>query len=71
MTILGDSVTKGSNPLERFRVTFGTVTEPLQKVYHTKTWTVAIGPVSPPKTSHFNLTNLAQIKYLSSDRIVI
>jgi len=35
--------------------------------YHTKTRTVAIGPVLPPKTRHFNLTTLAPIKYLSSD----
>ena len=38
--------------------------------YHTKTRTVAIGPVLPPKTRQFNLTNLPPIKYLSSDRIV-
>jgi len=37
--------------------------------YHTKTRTVAIGPVLPPKTRHFNITSLAPIKYLSSDRI--
>jgi len=40
------------------------------RFYHTKTWTVAIGPVLPPKTWHFNLTTLAPIKYLSSDHIV-
>jgi len=38
--------------------------------YHTQTRTVAIGPVLPPKTRHFNLTTLAPIKYLSSDCIV-
>ena len=38
--------------------------------YHTKTRTVAIGPVLPPKTRHFNTTSLAPIKYLSSDRIM-
>ena len=38
--------------------------------YHTKTRTVAIGPVLPPKTRHFNITTLASIKYLSSDRIM-
>jgi len=38
--------------------------------YHTKTRTVAIGPVLPPKTRHFNITTLPPIKYLSSDRIV-
>jgi hypothetical protein len=38
--------------------------------YHTKTWTVAIGPVLPPKTRHFNTTCLAPNKYLSSDRIM-
>ena len=38
--------------------------------YHTKTPTVAIGPVLPPTTRHFNLTTLTPIKYLSSDRIV-
>ena len=37
--------------------------------YHTKTQTVAIGPVIPPTTWHFNITTLAPIKYLSSDRI--
>jgi hypothetical protein len=35
-----------------------------------KTWTIAIGPVLPPKTEHFNLRTLAPIKYLSSDSIV-
>jgi hypothetical protein len=39
--------------------------------YHTKTRTVAIGPVLPPKTRHFNTTSLAPIKYLSSDHIMI
>jgi len=38
--------------------------------YHTKTRTVAIGLVLPPKTRHFNITSLPPIKYLSSDRIV-
>jgi len=38
--------------------------------YHTKTWTVAIGPVLPPNTRHFYFTSLAPMKYLSSDRIV-
>jgi len=38
--------------------------------YHLKTWTVAIGLVLPPKTWHFNITSLAPIKYLSSDRIM-
>ena len=38
--------------------------------YHTKTRTVAIGPVLPPKTRHFNITTLAPIKYLSWDRIM-
>ena len=38
--------------------------------YHTKTQTVAIGPVSPPTTRHFNLTTLAPIKYLCSDCIM-
>jgi len=40
------------------------------RFYHTKSWTVAIRPVLPPKTWHFNLTTLAPIKYLSSDHIV-
>jgi hypothetical protein len=35
-----------------------------------KTWTIAIGPVLPPKTQDFNLTTLAPFKYLRSDRIV-
>ena len=38
--------------------------------YHTKTRTVAIGPVLPPKARHFNLTTLPPIKKLSSDRII-
>ena len=38
--------------------------------YHTKTQTIAIGPDLPPTTWQFNLTTLAPIKYLSSDRIV-
>jgi len=39
--------------------------------YHTNTRTVAIGPVFPPKTQHFNLTTLPPVKYLSSVCIVI
>jgi len=38
--------------------------------YHMKTRTVAIGPVLPPKTWHFNIKSLAPIKYLSSDGIM-
>jgi len=38
--------------------------------YHTKTRTVAIGPVLPPKPQRFKSTILPPIKYLSSDRIV-
>jgi len=38
--------------------------------YYTKTRTVAIGPGLPLKSQHFNITSVAQIKYLSSDRIV-
>jgi len=38
--------------------------------YLMKTRTLAIGPVLPPKTRHFNTTSLAPIKYLSSDRIM-
>jgi hypothetical protein len=38
--------------------------------YHTKTRTVAFGPVIAPKTRHFNTTSLPPIKYLSSDRIM-
>ena len=38
--------------------------------YHTKPRTVAIGPVSPPKSRHFNITTLAPIKNLISDHIV-
>jgi hypothetical protein len=37
--------------------------------YHTNTLTVAIGPVLPPKTRHFNCTIMAPIKYLSFDCI--
>jgi hypothetical protein len=37
---------------------------------HRKTWTVAIEPVLPPKTGHFNLPNLAPRKYLRSNRIM-
>jgi len=40
------------------------------RIYHTKTRTVAMGPVLQPKTWLFNITNLAAIEYLSSDRIV-
>jgi len=39
--------------------------------YHTKTRTVAIGPVLPPKTQYFNLTTWPLIKYFSYDHIVI
>jgi len=38
--------------------------------YHTKTRTVAIGPVLQPKTRQNKSTIFAPIKYLSSDRIV-
>jgi hypothetical protein len=38
--------------------------------YHTKTRTVAIGLVLPPKTRHYKSKICAPIKYLSSDRIV-
>jgi len=38
--------------------------------YHTITRTIAIGPVLLPNTRHFNITRLAPIDYLSSDRIV-
>jgi len=38
--------------------------------YRTKSWTLAIGPVLPPKTRQFNITSLLAIKYLSSNRIV-
>jgi hypothetical protein len=38
--------------------------------YHTKTRTVAIGPVLPPKTLHYKSTIFPAIQYLSSDRIV-
>jgi hypothetical protein len=38
--------------------------------YHTKTWTIAIGPVLPSKTQQYNIPSLAAIKYLSSNRIV-
>jgi len=38
--------------------------------YHTKTQTVAIGPVLPPTIRHFNFTSLAPIQYLSSDCIM-
>jgi hypothetical protein len=39
------------------------------EVYQMKTWTVAIGPVFPPKARNFMITSLAPIKYLSSDRV--
>jgi len=55
-------------------VGFGSISGPepncCNRSYHTKTWTVAIGLVLPPKTCHFNITSLAPIKYLSSDCIV-
>jgi len=35
-----------------------------------KSWLIGNGPVSPPKTRHFNTTTLPSIKYLSSDHIV-
>jgi len=38
--------------------------------YHTKTRTVAIGPVLPPKTRHYKSTIFAPVTYLSSDHIV-
>lgn len=37
--------------------------------YHKKTHNIATGPVSPPNTRHFNLTNLDLITYLSSDHL--
>ena len=37
--------------------------------YHTKTRPVAIGPVLPPKSRHFNFTIMAPIKYCSFDHI--
>jgi len=42
-----------------------------KRFYHLKTPIVAIGPVFPPKTWHFNTTSLAPIKHLSSDHIMI
>jgi len=38
--------------------------------YHTKTRTVAIGPVLPPKTRHYKSKICALIQYLSSDCIM-
>jgi len=38
--------------------------------YHPKTWTVALGPVLPPKNWHFNITSLAPIQYVSSNSIM-
>jgi len=49
---------------------FGPEPNRCNSFYHTKTWTVAIRPVLPPKTRHFNLTTLAPIRYLSSDHKV-
>jgi len=40
------------------------------RFYQSKTRTVAIGPLLPPKTRHFNLTALPPIKYLRSDCIL-
>jgi hypothetical protein len=39
-------------------------------LYHTKSRTIANGPVIPPQTRHFNITALPPIRYLSSDCIV-
>ena len=63
------SVSKCSNPLERFRVRVGTEPEPLQWALPHETRTVAIGLVSPPYLQYFNTTYMASIKHLSSDRI--
>jgi len=56
------------------RVGFGSGSDPepnrCNGSYHTDTRTIAIGPVLPPKTRHFNITTLAPIKNLSSDRIM-
>jgi hypothetical protein len=35
-----------------------------------KTWTAAIWPVLQPNIRHFNITGVAQMMYLSSDRIM-
>jgi len=56
------------------RVGFGSGSDPQldcsNGFYHMKTWTVAIGPVLPPKSRNWNLPTLAPIEILSSDRIV-
>ena len=59
-------------PKARFGSGSGSNPEPdrCNGFYHTKTWTIAIGLVLPPKTRHFYLTTFTQIKYLSSDHIV-
>jgi len=64
------SVSNGSNPLERFEVKVLTGTELLQRFHPKKTHTVAIGPVLPQQTGHFNITTLAPINYFSSDLTV-
>jgi len=61
-----------TGPNSRFGSRSGSDSEPdrSNRFYHMKTRTVAIGPVLPPKTQHFNRTTFTPIKCLSSDRIV-
>jgi len=58
------------NLVEWFWVTVGTDPSHGNRFYHTKTQTIEIWPVLPPKPRYFNLTTLALIKNLSSDHIV-
>jgi len=72
VTLLNPSVVLATVPNRR--VGSGSGSDPVPNrcngSYHTKTRTVAIGPVLPPKTRHNKSTIFAPIKYLSSDRIV-
>jgi len=60
-----------SRPKNSFSMSYTSHKVNFPGVFHTKTRTVVIGRILPPKSRYFNLTTLAQIEYLSSDRIVI
>jgi len=59
-------------PIRRVGSGFSSDAEPnhCNRSYHTKTRTVAIGPVLSPKTRHYMTTIFSPTKYLSSDCIV-
>ena len=68
--LLPVSLSDGSKLPGQFQVRFRSGTERCNRLYHMKTRTVAIGPVSSPKIQYFDITSLAPIRCLSSDHIV-